>query len=149
VNLPDAHSIAVVDLEGGHVSATWAALHGANFPLSLDQSSGAIAVVYRSPASLVILDASSGALRRDLHTCDDADDLFFDDKRRRIYVSCGGGQIDIFEQTDSGYALTGHLATRPGARTSLFVTPLDRLYVAARAGLMDSNAALLVYRPEP
>jgi hypothetical protein len=37
--------------------------------------------------------------------------------------------------------LAGHLTTRPGARTSLFVPSLDRLYVAARAGVMGSDAA--------
>jgi hypothetical protein len=28
----------------------------------------------------------------------DADDVFFDDKRHRIYVSCGDGVIDVLQQ---------------------------------------------------
>jgi hypothetical protein len=149
VNLPDVHSIAVVDLERGRVSATLVASHRANFPMSLSQISGSIAVVHRAPPRLVLLDAPSGAVRQDLPTCEDSDDLFFDDKRRRIYVSCGAGQIDIFEQAANGYIPAGHLATRPGARTSLFVPSFDRLYVAAPAGLTGSDGALLVCRPEP
>ena len=79
-------------------------------------------MVYRIPARLVALDAASGAAKADLPTCDDADDLFFDDKRRRIYVSCGFGAIDVFEQAGGRYVASAHIETRPGARTSLFVT---------------------------
>jgi hypothetical protein len=149
VNLPDAGSIAIADLAGGRVSAIWATSHRANFPMSLIQSSRTIAIGYRSPSRLVLLDGSSGAVRQDLPTCEDSDDLFFDDKRHRIYVSCGAGQIDVFEQIRSGYVLAGHLATRPGARTSLFVPARDRLYLAAPADSQSSDAALFVYRPEP
>jgi hypothetical protein len=41
------------------------------------------------------------------------------------------------------------LKTASGARTSLFVPDLDRLFVAARAGYfgLGSDAALLVLRP--
>jgi hypothetical protein len=38
--------------------------------------------------------------------------------------------------------------TASGARTSLFVPTLDRLFVAERAGLLGSTAAILVLRPE-
>jgi hypothetical protein len=84
-----------------------------------------------------------------LPTCDDADDLFFDDKRRRIYISCGSGAIEVFEQAGDKYAPSAQIETRPGARTSLFVPALDRLFVAAPAGSRGQGAALLVYRPAP
>ena len=106
-------------------------------------------MVYRIPARLVALEAASGAAKADLPTCDDADDLFFDDKRRRIYVSCGSGAIDVFEQAGGRYVASAHIETRPGARTSLFVPALDRLFVAARAGSGGQDAAILVYRPAP
>jgi hypothetical protein len=60
------------------------------------------------------------------------------------------GAIDVFErQTGGNYAASAHIETRPGARTSLFVPALDRLFVAARAGSVAQGAALLVYRPAP
>ena len=31
-------------------------------------------------------------------TCGDADDVFFDAKRRRVYVSCGDGTVDAWQQ---------------------------------------------------
>ena len=79
--------------------------------------------------------------------CADADDIFFDEGRRRIYVTCGSGEVEIFERRAEGYKAAGHIATRPGARTSLFVPEIDRLIVAARA--TSSDAALLIYRPQP
>ena len=149
VNVPDAHKIVVLDLDSGRVLANWRAAHLANFPMALGQDSGIVGMVYRIPARLVALDAASGAAKADLPTCDDADDVFFDDKRNRIYVSCGSGAVDVFEQAGGRYVASAHIETRPGARTSLFVPPLDRLFVAAPAGSGGQDAALLIYRPAP
>ena len=148
VNVPDAHKIAVVDLDTGRLVGNWRAAHVANFPMALDRDSGIVGMVYRVPARLVTLEAASGTAELDLPTCDDADDLFFDDKRSRIYVSCGSGAVDVFEQVDGRYVASAHIETRPGARTSLFVPALDRLFVAGRAG-SGSQSAILVYRPAP
>jgi len=84
-----------------------------------------------------------------LSTCGDADDLFFDAKRRRIYVSHGEGIVDVVQWDTVGYRPLARVPTRPGARTSLFVPELDRLFVAARAGLLGPDAAVFVFRPEP
>lgn len=148
VNVPDAHQIAVLDLDSGHLLANWRAAHLSNFPMALGRDPGLVSIVYRIPARLVALDAASGAAKADLPTCDDADDLYFDDKRQRVYVSCGSGAIDVFEQRAGGnYVASAHIETRPGARTSLFVPALDRLFVAARASSGRQDAAVLVYRP--
>jgi hypothetical protein len=97
VNVPDTHKIVVVNLDSGRVLASWRAAHVANFPMALTQDAEIVGSVYRAPARLALLDAASGTAKADLPTCDDADDLYFDDKRRRIYVSCGSGAIDVFE----------------------------------------------------
>jgi hypothetical protein len=152
VNLPDAHGIAVVDLTTGRQLTTWRVpgLSG-NFPMARDANGGVLAVVFRDPARLVLLDAGSGAVTMNSETCRDADDVFFDPKRRRIYVSCGEGSVDVFQQNAGGYRSLGRIKTAAGARTSLFVPELDRLFVAARAGFfgLASDAAILVLRPEP
>jgi hypothetical protein len=36
-------------------------------------------------------------------TCGDADDVFFDPKRRRVYVSCGDGNVDAWQQDGSTF----------------------------------------------
>lgn len=146
VNLPGAGKIAVVDLAGARVVATWKAAHSAGYPMALDAGTKTLAVVYRLPARLVISNAGTGRPVQDLDACGDADDLFFDDKRHRIYISCGSGEVDVLEASSGGYHRTDRVRTRSGARTGLFVPELDRLFVAARAG-DGKPAAVLVMRP--
>ena len=150
VNVPDAGQIAVVDLQAARQVATWrvAGLRQ-NFPMALDESGALLATVFRRPARLVLLETAGGAVRAQLETCGDADDVFFDARRRRIYVSCGEGAVDVFEQADGAYRRAARIPTASGARTSLFVPDLDRLFVARRAGLLGSEAAILVFRPVP
>ena len=147
VNLPDASQIAVVDLATHGQAATWRLTGlGGNFPMALDPERGVLATVFRHPPTLVLLEARAGAVIAKLPVCRDADDVFFDPKRERIYVSCGAGEIAVFQRDGESYHLRASLKTSSGARTSLFVPELDRLFVAARAGLR-SNAAIDVYRP--
>jgi DNA-binding beta-propeller fold protein YncE len=148
VNVPDAGQIAVVDLVTGKQTATWR-VPGlrANFPMAWDEANRTVAVVYRSPARLVLLDSGSGSVKVSLETCGDADDVFFDGRRQRIYVSCGSGAVDVFSKKAGAYRPLARIATISGARTSLFVPELDRLFVAERAGILGSEAALLVFRP--
>ena len=144
VNVPDAHRIVVGDLASGRVIASWPAGYGWNFPMDLDASSGTIAVVYRLPTRLQVLDAGSGQVKLDLPTCGDADDIFSDARRGRLYVICGSGAVDVIGRTSR--QRDARIVTRPGARTGLFSPELDRLFVAARGG-PGGPAALLVFRP--
>jgi DNA-binding beta-propeller fold protein YncE len=150
VNVPDAGQVAVVDLAAGKQLASWR-VPGlkANFPMALDAAGVVLATVFRSPPRLALLDANTGAVTATIPVCGDADDVFFDAKRRRIYVSCGEGMVDVLQGDAAGYHPPAHMPTHSGARTSLFVPELDRLFVAARAGLLGSDAALLVFRPGP
>jgi DNA-binding beta-propeller fold protein YncE len=150
VNVPDARQIAVVDLEVGRQTTSWRLPDfRANFPMAIDPDHRMIAVVFRSPARLVTFDTSDGNEIGSLATCNDADDVFFDGKRHRIYVSCGDGGVDVFQKDSGAYRRVSVVKSASGARTSLFVPELDRLFVAARAGFfgLGSAAAILVYRP--
>lgn len=152
VNVPDAHEIAVIDLATGQQTASWPVAElRANFPMARDASNAFLAVVFRNPARLVLLDAANGAVKASIETCGDADDVFIDAKRRRIYVSCGEGSVDVLQQDTKGYRSIGRIKTASGARTSLFVPEFDRLFVAARAGFfgLGSDAAILVFHPQP
>ena len=150
VNIPDAHQIAVVDLDARRVVANWpTGTARSNFPMALDASQSLVASVFRSPPGVLLLDAATGAERQRIPGCGDADDIFFDPRRMRIYVSCGAGDLAVMEGKGADWHATGTVRTVSGARTSLFVPDLDRLYVAERAGLMGSDAAIRVYRPAP
>jgi hypothetical protein len=86
----------------------------------------------------------AGDERQALRTCGDADDLFFDAARYRIYVACGEGQVDVFE-VRKGFAHLAQVASRSGARTGPWAPELDLLFVAARA--QRGDAAILVFGP--
>jgi DNA-binding beta-propeller fold protein YncE len=148
VNLPDAGRIVAGDLASGTVTARWSTglLRRLNFPMAFEPSSRAIAVAFRLPARLAIIDPSTGAYRQILATCGDSDDLFFDVGRHRLYVVCGSGDVDTFEAPAGSYARMARIPTRGGARTGLFVPEEDRLFVAAR-NAEGQPAAILVLRP--
>jgi hypothetical protein len=92
------------------------------------------------------LSSQDGHVVAKTETCGDADDVFVDRKRRRVYVSCGEGVIDVLEPGETGYRRLARVPTVPGARTSLFVPERDRLFVAVRAA-SNEPAAIWVFRP--
>lgn len=149
INIPDAHEIAVVDLQAQKQVSSWrTGEFSSNFPMLLDDVRHELWVAVRSPPKLVAFDSKTGVRLAALDSCRDADDLFIDTKRDRIYVSCGEGVIDILGRHGGSYAKIESIATVLGARTSLFVPDLDRLYLAARATPTEP-AAIWVFRAAP
>jgi DNA-binding beta-propeller fold protein YncE len=148
VNVPSAREIQVVNLaNGGSRSLSTEGLYS-NFPMAIDGNARRILVVFRSSPTLMALSSRDGKIAAKIETCGDADDVFVDAKRRRVYVSCGDGAIDVFEQRETEYVHLAQVPTASGARTSLFVPELDRLFVAVRA-TSGEPAAIWVLRPAP
>lgn len=149
INVPDAAQIAVANLDTRKVTDVWKPPGlTANFPLFLNDA-GQVAVVFRGQKQLALFDGVSGKLVSSVETCGDSDDLFFDASRMRFYVSCGSGSVDIFRVAGGNALREARIQTATGARTSLFVPELDRLFVAQRAGMLGSSAAILEFRPMP
>ena len=116
--------------------------------MALDDESRQVIVVFRNPATLAAFSMSDGETVASASTCEDADDVFVDAKRHRVYVSCGEGFLDVFEPQEATYRRIGHIPTASGARTSLYVPELDRLFLAVRASSRQP-AEIWVYRPSP
>jgi DNA-binding beta-propeller fold protein YncE len=135
VNVPSATQIAVIDRSKRAVIARWnLGDKGTNLPMALDEASHRLFVATRKPAALLVFDTQTGARRADLPIGGDADDLFYDGKRKRLYVICGEGLVDVFGQTDADhYERAAEVRTVRGARTGLFVQSRDSLYVAVPA----------------
>jgi YVTN family beta-propeller protein len=149
VNVPDAHGIAVVDRASQRQTGKWPIPdHGANFPMALDPARRQVLVIFRAPAELGVFSMTAGKLITTAETCGDADDLFIDAKRGRVYVSCGAGFVDVLEASGMTYRRAARIPTVSGARTSLFVPELDRLLVAVRTTSAEP-AAIWVFRPIP
>jgi DNA-binding beta-propeller fold protein YncE len=149
VNVPGARAIAVVDRVSQKQIGEWPlADRGANFPMALDHVRRQVLVIFRAPAALGVFSLTNGKRIATAETCDDADDLFIDAKRSRVYVSCGAGFLDVFEPKGAVYRRIARIPTASGTRTSLFVPELDRLLVAARAS-PGEPAAIWIFRPLP
>jgi hypothetical protein len=149
VNVPDAQEIEVVDLVKGEAIGTFPTQgYRGNFPMAVDREAQRVLVGFRSPPRLLVLSSTDGAVVSDLDTCGDADDVFVNAKRHHVYVTCGAGLIDVFEERAGQYRRIGHVGTAPGARTSLFVPEMNRLFVAVRAAGKEP-AAIWVFRPMP
>lgn len=149
-NIPTANHIAVIDREKRVVLATWPVTGAqANFPMALDETNHRLFVGFRKPAKLIVLDTESGKTVASLDSAGDPDDMFYDAARKRVYMSCGEGFISVFEQGDADhYKTIAKIPTRPGARSSLFMSELSRLYLAVphRAG---QGAEIRVYEARP
>ncbi len=144
VNLPDAGAIATVDPDAKKVTKWPTRGSGGNFPMALREEAQQVLVVFRRPARVGVFAMADGAQVASLESCGDADDVFHDAKRHRVYVSCGDGFVDVFGV--EGWRRVLHLPTVAGARTSLFVPEIDRLLLAVRASGREP-AAIWVYRP--
>jgi YVTN family beta-propeller protein len=148
VNVPDARDIEVADLASDTNRSLPMHSTGSNFPMAIDGEAHRVLVVFRSPPTLMALSSQDGRIVAKIETCGDADDVFVDPKRHRVYVSCGEGVVDVLEQREAEYRRLTRVPTVSGARTSLFVPELDRLFVAVRAR-SGEPAAIWVFRPAP
>ncbi len=149
VNVPDARQVAVVDVaQGRQVSSLALDDARSNFPMAVDAPGHRLLVATRSPARLIAFSTEDGKRLATVDACGDADDAYTDDRRQRVYVTCGDGLVQVFGRHGQGYESIGQIPTVPGARTGLFAADADRLYVAVRARLREP-AAIWVFRPPP
>jgi len=146
-NVPDAHEVAVIDLATSRQIGRWPMkAWRANFPMALDGDAQRVIIGFRDPPTLGIFNGKHGEEISTVSICADTDDIFWDARRGRIYISCGEGFVDVLEFRDQRYTRIARIVTGTGARTALFADELDRLYVAARA-TPDSEACIWVFRP--
>ena len=132
MNVPNARHVAVIDRDKGEVIATWKT-NGAfgNFPMALDEAHHRLFVGCRIPSKLIVLDTESDKAVASVGIAGDPDEVFYDSKRHRIYTICGAGKIEIIEQADANnYKAVTKLDTAEGARTGLFVSERNMLFVA-------------------
>ena len=119
VNLPDAHRVSVVDRATGNEIGRWGLTFAvANFPMALDAAGSRLLVGYRFPATLAAFDTRTGKRISQATSCGDADDVFYDAKRKRVYMSCGEGFLATFDASGADLTEIARTRTQPGARTA-------------------------------
>jgi hypothetical protein len=114
----------------------------------LDEADHRLFVVTRKPAQLVVLNLEGGSTIADVPCVNDADDLYYDAGRKRIYIPGGEGLISVIQQSNPDhYQPLAKIPTTTGARTGLWYEKRDRFYLAVPAS-SKQGAALWVYSPE-
>jgi len=147
-NIATKAKVVVID-RATHKVTEWPLKTGkANYPMAFDEADHRVFVVTRRPAQLVVLDSDSGATVGSVPCVSDADDLYYDAGRKRIYVPGGEGFISVIQQIDADhYRPLANIPTTVGARTGLWYEKRDRFYLAVPAS-SKQGAALWVYAPE-
>jgi hypothetical protein len=149
VNVPEAQQVAVIDRQTQSVTAAWPMTEfQANFPMALDEENHRLFIGCRKPARLVIFDTTTAKPVTSIAISEDTDDLFYDAVRKRLYLSCGEGHLDVVAQRDPDrYERIERVATVAGARTSFYSPQLDRLWLAVpQRGTQP--AEIRTYQPE-
>lgn len=147
INLPDDHSIAVIDTKNFRLTNTWKikVLRG-NFPMTLDTADNIIIAGFRNPATLVAYDNKSGKEISKADLVGDVDDVFSYADQKIVIASGGDGYINIFEKSaDNHFKHVSSIATRDGARTSLLISSLKYFVIATRA-IGNKSASIMVYQ---
>jgi hypothetical protein len=99
--------------------------------MALDETKHRLFIGCRLPAKMVVLNTDTGAVVTSIAISGDADDIFYDAKRHRLYAICGAGNVQLIEQSDPDkYQVTATVPTAAGARTGFFLPELDSLFVA-------------------
>eukprot|EP01063_Lacrimia_lanifica_P041147 TRINITY_DN9520_c0_g1_i1.p1 TRINITY_DN9520_c0_g1~~TRINITY_DN9520_c0_g1_i1.p1 ORF type:complete len:384 (+),score=76.64 TRINITY_DN9520_c0_g1_i1:844-1995(+) len=156
VNTPDANGVVVVvNRTSQAVLATWALedpeAHKPlreNFPMRL-VGDGLIAVGYRAPPRIVLVNTSTGRVVASAVTAGDLDDIWYDASCALLLATGGSGAIEVYRvATGPSVALTRVAAvpTAAMARTSFYNGATRQLLVAVpqmEAG--DGDPALWVY----
>lgn len=148
VNLPDLKQIALINRKTGAITR-WPMTLEHNFPMALDEADHRLFVATHEPARLAVFDTASGRTVAELPCVQDADDVYYDAARKRIYVPGGEGFISVFQQTDADhYQLLARVPSTLGARTAGYFGKgrkgFDRFFlgVPARA---DHGAEIWIY----
>jgi YVTN family beta-propeller protein len=149
VNVPDKQQVEIIDLDKRTVIDRWQLTAAkSNFAMALDAANHRLFIGCRHPAKLLVMDCISGKQVAAINADSDVDDVFYNQKNGDIYLSCGGGYLDVIRQQNANkYALIETIASRPGARTALFIPRINRLVVASPKA-NRSSAQLLVYNTE-
>jgi hypothetical protein len=145
-NLPTVHGIAVVDCQKEVLLETWPVDKGnGNAALALDEGHGRLFVACRRPATLFVFNTTTGKAIASVPIDGDTDDMFYDAKAKRVYLSGGKGFIDVIDQIDADHYQTHErIPTAAGARTSTFDATLGVFCVGVPKSETEP-AKLLIY----
>ncbi len=147
VNVPDAHQMDIINRKDFQIIGK-KDFHKyvGNFPLVFDRKGNRLFIGFRAPPEVKIYNTKTLKPIGSIKISRDIDDLYYNPKKEEIYISCGGGYIEVIKVlAPAKYVLEERVKTKPGARTSLFVPKQSIFYLAApKSGNLP--AQILIYQ---
>ena len=150
-NIPSPTQVVVIDTDKNEVVKSYPLkMAAANYALALDEPNHRLFIGCRKKPMVVVMDSETGAEIAGVGIPADTDDLFYDAKRKRIYVSCGEGYIAVIRQVDADhYELLDPVPTVKDARTCYFEPETGRLYLAVPRQPDKKGPEIWVYKARP
>ncbi|MBZ5527287.1 MAG: YncE family protein [Acidobacteriia bacterium] len=137
VNLPDLKQIAVINRSTQAITR-WPLSIEQNFPMALDEADHRLFVVTHQPARLAVFNTQSGKLVASLPCVQEADEVYFDAARKRIYIPGAEAYISVFQEKDPDhFQPIAKIPSALGARTAGYFGKgkkgFDRFFLAVPA----------------
>ncbi len=147
VNVPDKKEIEVIDVVRRTVLARWPVTSAQNnFPMALDEAHHRLFVGCWMPPRLLVFDTETGKEVAAGEIAGSTDDLFYDSRRRRVYVLTSQGFLEVFQQKDPDhYDRIARYPTPPRTQTGLFVPDWGKLFAAVQKQ-GEESAEIRVYQ---
>ena len=135
VNVPTGGGVVEsVDRKTGAISK-WP-LKGVrgNYAMAINEADHRIFVCTRKIPMFLAFDTESGREVARLPSTGSCDDVYYDARRKRVYILGAEGFISVFQQnTPDQYELLANVPSQIGARTGYLFVQRDRLYVGVPA----------------
>jgi DNA-binding beta-propeller fold protein YncE len=150
VNITGKDAVGVIDREKRTVIATWPIGQEAkhNVAMAFDEVAHRLFISTNNPERLIVLNSDSGAIVASLPCGHMVDDMAYDPKSKRIYLT-GSDFIDVFQQRDADhYELVGQVPSAFRAKTAILVPQLNRYYLAVPRH-EDKSAEVRVFEVQP
>ena len=147
VNAHVPRQVHVLDTTKNTVQQKYQLDEAGNYPLALDEANHRLFVGCRQEPKLIVLDTETGKALATIPIPGDVDDIYYDAKRKQVYLSCGQGFVVVLrEAATNKFEVREKLPTLKDARTSLFDADTGRLFVAVPAVSDKDGPEVRVYR---
>jgi DNA-binding beta-propeller fold protein YncE len=150
VNITGKDAVGVIDRQKRALIATWPIGQEGkhNVAMAFDEAAHRLFISTNSPEKLIVLNSDSGAIVTSLPSGHMVDDMTYDAKSKRIYVT-GSDFVRVFQQKDADhYELVGQAPSAFRAKTGILIPDMNRFYLAVPRH-EDKSAEVRVYEVHP
>ena len=135
VNVPQGGGVVLsVDRKTGGISKWPLTGVRGNYAMAINEADHRVFICTRKIPMFLAFDSQSGKEVARLPSTGSCDDVYFDARRKRVYILGAEGFVSVFQQnTPDQYELLANVPSQIGARTGYLFVQRDRLYLGVPA----------------